>query len=139
MIATRPAVPADHAFVYATWLRAMKQGSMFGASISAPVFFEMHHHAIERLLKRGAMVTVAHPAGEPDTIIGYIVDERAKDVAILHWVYVKGGFRRMGVGEALLAAVGLDNHTPFVFTQATRLGEVLAKRRQATYVPYLFF
>jgi GNAT superfamily N-acetyltransferase len=109
-IETRPGTRADHAFVFATALRNIKASTAFARRISNTVFFALHHQVFERILERGTLV-IAHPAGDPQTILGYLLYERAEPGAkvagvavpevILQMVYVKKTFRGFGVGRTL--------------------------------------
>lgn len=110
-IATRQGTKADWAFVYATMLRNLKGSAPFARRISNTVFFALHHEVIERILARGGELVIAHPEDDPQTILGYLLFERAAPHAkvagvavpeiILHWVYVKKAFRGYGVARTL--------------------------------------
>ena len=95
----------DLPFVFATWLRNYYAGSLFAKRIPKNVFFKSHHQILERLMQRGAKALVAALPEDPDTIIGYVVFETKPEV--IHFAYVKGPFRRMGIGRELLAKTGL--------------------------------
>jgi GNAT superfamily N-acetyltransferase len=60
-------------------------------------------NTIGEILDRGARVVVAvvDLDGGGRRVLGYSVSEPAH--AVLHWLYVKDTYRRMGVGRALLA------------------------------------
>jgi GNAT superfamily N-acetyltransferase len=95
----RPGEPEDHAFIYATWLRSYRDSNAARSLVDDPRFYYEYHHAIiEAILSRGS-VTVAVAIGDPKTILGYAVHEPRT----LHYVYVKHGFRRMGIAKALLS------------------------------------
>lgn len=94
----RTGTSEDFSFVFATWLRSYKHSSHFAKRIPDRTFYVRHHAVIERILARGAELLVACPADAPETILGYLVREGAT----LHFLYVKGPFRRMGVAKALV-------------------------------------
>lgn len=100
-----------HAFVYATWLNAFRKLSDFAKPISSEVYFPAQHDRIERLLKR-CRLEVAVPYGaQASTIVGYSLT----DGAILHWLYVKGNWRRMSIGTALLKGKSLQQFTHWTY------------------------
>ena len=122
----RPGQPADHAFVYATWLRCYKHSSGFARRISDGVFYKFHHEAIRRILERGAALRVCGP--DTETILGYSVSEGGT----LHFVYVKKPFRRCGIARSLLAP------PPLLFTHWTKDWDLmLPNYPDAQYCPYL--
>lgn len=124
-----PGNEADHAFVYATWLRSYRQLSDFAKPIEKDVYFPHQHDRIQRLLERGRLdVAVLDEQDGWHTVIGYCVT----DGLLLHWVYVKGTWRRMGIARALLASKSLQE-----FTHLTYDFDHLAKKHpQWKYNPY---
>jgi hypothetical protein len=125
----RPAVPDDLGFIFSTWLKHYKQHSHLTRDVTNKVFFVRYHRIIERLLAR-SLTVVAHPDGKPSVILGYSVMEPP----IIHWVYVKGPWRRFGIGRLLLGGQNLDGCT---FTHWTNDIEAFRGRwPNAVYDPY---
>lgn len=92
-------------FVKKTWLRE------YAESATPPVsqtygdsFMTEHHRCIEAAIERGA-VTIASRQSTPTRICGFAVTERAWDrqCDVVHFVYVRGRWRKMGVAKLLLA------------------------------------
>lgn len=127
---TRRGLPEDVNCIYATWLRCYKHSSAFARRIPDRVFYEQHHAVVGRLLAR-AEVLVVTPRGEPGVILGYSVTEPS----VIHFVYVKKPFRRMGIATALL--VHLDPNA-CVFTHWTEGWDFLHRKwPNAQYNPYM--
>lgn len=132
-IELRVAKPEDLNFIFATWLKSYRHSSQFARRISNTVFFTWHHKVIERLIGRGAQISVAHPKGEPDVILGYGCAELFDGQPVVHFIYVKKPFRRMGVATKLLEGL-----TPTLFTHWTADTEWIVKKRpELMYNPYL--
>ena len=110
--AFRPLAAEDRAFVLSSWLRSYRYGSSFGRSFRNAEFFPGHHDVAERVLARSSTV-VAHLPDSPGVILGFLVHEPA----VLHYVYVKEQFRRLGIAWTLLAAAHLP--AAFRYTHAT--------------------
>lgn len=128
-ISIRQGMKDDSAFIFATWLRAYRHGSDFTRAIRDGVFFDFHSRLIARLLTHAA-VRIAHPAEEPGVILGYLVH----DGSVLHFCYVKAGWRRMGLARTLMQGMDLNR---CVVTHKTRLAEtILAKYPGVIYNPY---
>lgn len=129
-VAVVPGNPGDQAFVYATWLQSYRKLSDFAKPIPSELYFLGQHDRIERLLSKGRL-DVAVPEGETanvHTILGYCLTEGTR----LHWLYVKGNWRRMGVASRLLAGKQLSE-----FTHWTYDFDHLAKRLNTMkYNPY---
>lgn len=99
-IEIRVAKLEDIPFIYSTWLRSYRHASQFARKITTNVFYEMHHKVIDRFIERGGEVYIAHPAGEPDVILGYLCMDTVQPVA--QYIYVKKPFRKMGIARALI-------------------------------------
>lgn len=119
----------DLPFVFASWLQTYRH-STFARRIPKGVFFPAHHEVIARLLGRSDVI-IAHPAGDPDTILGYLVTERP---ALLHYAYVKFPFRRAGLCRMMVGAAHLDRCQLTHFTDDAR--HLLAILPHARYNPY---
>lgn len=142
-VETREGTEADVAFVFATWLRCYKRSSQFARHIRNDTFFAMHHLVVERILAR-ARVTVAHPAGDPETILGYLVSEPHAGGMLVHWLYTKAPFRRLGVATALLSTIGIEpgrvTFTHWTHKRDEDMGDtddLLRRWPGACYNPYL--
>ena len=126
----RRLAPEDLGFVFSTWLKHLKQHSHLTRNISNTVFFPHYHKTIEKLLAR-SIVVVAHQPDEPNTILGYAVLEPPT----IHWVYVKGPWRRFGIAKLMLSGIDLPNCS---FTHWTNDIEPLREKYPlAVYNPYL--
>lgn len=128
--AFRRNVGADENFIFATWLRCYKHSSAFARRVPDKTFY-LHHHAVVAGILDRAEVTVATLADSDSTIIGYSV----REPGVLHFVYVKKAFRRMGVATQLLAGTDVNG---CVFTHWTEGWDLLSKKwPNAQYNPYL--
>jgi GNAT superfamily N-acetyltransferase len=101
-IVVRSANANDRSFMLATWLQNYRRESYFAARIKDSIFYANHHEIADKLLAQETAL-VACPDDDSDTILGYIVVEPK----VLHWVYVKKAFRKMGIATRLLEASGL--------------------------------
>lgn len=102
-IAIRAGEADDLPFIFSAWLKSYRRSPTV-KDVPAKVYFAKQHDLIERLLTRSG-VLIAHPEGDPSTILGFAVVSPI-DTQTIHWVYVKHAFRRMGIARRLLA--GLD-------------------------------
>lgn len=125
----RAGVPDDHNFIKQTWLKCYRN-SAFARAIRDSVFFAFHHPIVERILARpGTAIRVACLPDAPEVILGYLVHEGG----VVHWVYTKGAFRRLGIASRLAEGLPAD----FAFTHRTTEAEaMLRKYPNATYNPY---
>lgn len=132
-VAVRPAITDDIAFIFSTWLHNFKSGSLFAKRIPYSVFFENHHRVLEHILARPEVqALVACPSDSPDTIVGYLIHEEN----LVHYIYVKGAFRKLGVGRALAVAAKLDLEK-VVCSHWTFVADELAKKWKLLYNPYM--
>ena len=135
-VEVRLAYLEDVPFIFSTWLKSYRYASTFARKISNDIYYKRHHLVIDLILKRaGSTVLVAHPVGEPNVILGYLVTERQPDGEdVIHFTYIKKSFRQMGVARALWK--GLDAEKNYLFTHYTADADWITKKYNLTYDPY---
>jgi GNAT superfamily N-acetyltransferase len=116
-------------FIYDSWTRAVARDSIWQplvgkrgvARTPVPPSLSLYYHDItlKKLLPKCTLLGACDP-DDLDVILGYVCYEPAvswevpsllsglKWRDVLHFVYVKGGFRRMGIGSRLLREAGID-------------------------------
>lgn len=128
MIEARKATDDDLRFVRDSWFESYRRGG-FAPEIGFDLFAPGQRNLIAAALKDPfTKVRVAFPLHEPTEILGWVCwhDET------VHFVYVKNGYRNMGVATGLL-----DLHKSAKFySHQTRAGVQLAKKRQLRFNPY---
>lgn len=128
----------DKEFLFSTWLRNYKHSSYFAKRIRPHVFFAGHHAIIDHLLRKPAVkIAVACPRGDSETILGYLAYELKEDAApVVHFVFVKQAFRKMGVARTLFQSAGIDPGS-IRFTHWTYpVDDAIKKWPEIIYDPY---
>lgn len=111
-ISLRPAEESDLQYVVKSWLRSYWHDSDY-ARAQGRVYHVEHRRLVLRLIQQGA-VTVAAWSGDPDTIIGFACTR----AGVVHYVYVREEFRRMGIAHLL---VGPMASHPVEYTHRTSI------------------
>lgn len=106
----------DLPFIYATWLESYRYDSNFGKSHRNNIFFQDYRKVVDLLLQI-SNVFVAASKDDPDIIYGYIAAQNVGPT--LHYIFVKGPFRRWGIGTALFDHVFPARHYPIQYTHKT--------------------
>lgn len=144
----RDARPADHNFIYNSWLRSNRRARN-AAQVPNDIYYTQHHKLVEDILARPTTRTyVITPTalGESDTICGYAVVEalpNAPAVHVVHYVYVKETFRRLGLAKQLLQHAGIpatraENALALTFvTHLTSHAEPATIKYGLVFNPYL--
>ena len=102
-IALRSYLPADRNFILATWLRGLYYGDSWFSLIPKSIFMSNYHKMLERLLDSpGVEVTVACLKDDEDVIMGYAVSRTVEGSSVLDWVFVKSGWRKLGIAKSLI-------------------------------------
>lgn len=116
VIAVRPAGPADLSFIFSGWLRSYHESEV-ARHVPNDVYFSSggHHGIVRRLLDEVGAV-VACSASDPTELYGFACGAPG----VLHYVYVKAAFRRLGVAKLLLGALGVID-APTVVTHHNRV------------------
>lgn len=121
----RRAMAADGRFLADSWLRSY-QGSYHVKRVPPDLYFDRHRRVMARLIARSETL-VAVDASDPLTIWGWICGEPGEH-AVVHYVYVKDGFRKVpgfSLGSQLVRAF-LDlcpEHRLISWTHDTRAAE----------------
>lgn len=128
----------DKEFVYSTWLRNYKHSSYFAKRVKPAVFFRGHQAIIDHLSRKPTFrVLVACNKEDPTQILGYLACERFDaGNPTVHFVYVKGAFRKMGIARQLFetASISLDECS---FTHWTLpVDDFIRRWPNMTYDPY---
>lgn len=110
----RSGTKADVPLVLDSWLDGWRKLE-FG-DVHPDRVFPAARRIVSALLQRpDTRLVVAHAEDMPDAILGYAV---FTPPAVLHWVYVKGMYRGIGLGRALVSeALSVDRAVTTVTTR----------------------
>lgn len=138
----RIASPGDHASIFSDWLRSARSAATY-RGIPSVVYFYWGHLMVEALLADvGVTWLVACASDDPTKIYGWLCGQRADaasgDQAIVHYVYVKKLYRRVGIASRLMAALE-SNATVLVATSMSESGKALLHDRTHIFNPFLLF
>lgn len=137
----RAPTPADTSFIFNSWLKSFRSNSEWARAMPPAIYFDNHKRVVDRLLKECGVLVAANPE-DPEQIFGYAVYQAtAGNVTILHWLYVKHTYRRLGIGGEIFRTVReLTRHKPelpVVGTHYTSLWNVLADKWRLVFNPYV--
>lgn len=150
----RAAEENDYNFVLSTWLKSYRQNNESARHIKPQIYFANHKRFIDRILDDSQCIIACNPE-EPTQIFGYGVFEEAADqVALVHCIYVKLTYRRLGIGTDLLytmlGAAQHDHALPVVIShlpdrslprggeeRPSSFWEILQPKWNLVYNPYL--
>ncbi len=134
--------PSDMPFIYRSILMGTYHGNKYGkgnkvdpkapidffSSISQDQFMASYHKFLESLFSRQSInVSVACLSSDSDVILGFSVYEPG----ILHFVFVKPHWRRIGIASALIPK---DTNT---VTGFTRVGDIIRRKKGLMFNPFL--
>jgi GNAT superfamily N-acetyltransferase len=100
----REAHDSDLSYVFDSWLKEYRVAPMC-THLDADVYFPYYRKHLRDILDRST-VTMACNMDDPDQIYGYAVHRKIGSVRVLSWIYIKGPYRRLGVGRALFDRIG---------------------------------
>jgi ribosomal protein S18 acetylase RimI-like enzyme len=99
-ILMRPARPEDQAFIYNSWLKAYRN-SKLTREWPNEIYYKAQAKAITQIFF-AAKTIIACSAEDKSQIYGYIVFQKVSETQIVHFLYVKQVFRRLGIGKSLV-------------------------------------
>lgn len=104
-------------------------------SLCRPFLADAVKQTIDWLLANGSTITVSCWADDPTVLSGFVCYNTKSDVPILHFVYVKNGFRGQGTGGDLVAVGRNSKPGKMHYTFRTRHTPKIL--REAAYSPFL--
>jgi GNAT superfamily N-acetyltransferase len=115
----RPASPDEMSFILDSWLKSYKFSPWAGV-MENHKYFVQQREAIEALLARGSQITVAE-VPDTDRVAGWICHEHKPGIDVVHYVYVKDPWRKMGIGGALVDETCREREILYTFrTRASK-------------------
>jgi len=111
----RPARDDDYGFVLNSWLKSYYNTAIIKPHINRGIFFRNEAKIVNKLIREDSITIACNP--EDDThIFGYICYR--VDPQVMHYVYMKQPFRRIGIAGGLLSSslsgkdIDVTYHTP---------------------------
>lgn len=128
----RPKTDNDMSFIYSSWLRS-NRGSVMSTKIPNNTYYHEHKKVINFLLKeREISIDILCSKDDPDHILGFISYENG----IIHFLYIKYSYRKMGFANFLLEKV--SNNSDIAFKTITHYNNYLRdKLALFDFNPYL--
>lgn len=102
MYRLRPARNEDFNFIANSYLKSYRTAPETRPMIN-DIYFPEYKSRLEHMARTGAIL-VACARDDDDQIFGYVITGQIGQYPILHYVYVKFPFRKVGIGKALLTS-----------------------------------
>lgn len=131
----RSANKDDIPFVYSTWLRSYKHSSPVTRCIRSDAFYAGHQKILDSILSsEGVTVVIACDREDLNLIFGFL----AYEPEIVHFVYIKKPFRKMGIAKKLLESQKIElNKCKTTHVTDEMLEMWTAGKTNIEYDPYL--
>ncbi len=99
----RDGKPEDIPFVMNSFLKKFRE-SIPIRLVTDRVYYENQHYVITQIMQApGAKLAVACDPEDENHVYGYVLSEElTPDWVLLHFCYVKGAFRKFGIGKTLI-------------------------------------
>lgn len=105
-ISIRPATSEDLPYIVTTWVRSFRE-SPYAGLVPNHLYYSVYEATVTDILARGATLLVACSTDDPDYIVGFAcwehVPGRFHSRHIVHYVFVREKFRRLGIARRLMA------------------------------------
>lgn len=144
----RDAVEDDYSFIYHSWLKSYRatwdRGANTTRHIDKDVYYYYQKHIIRDLLQESHVMVAVNP-DDLDQIYGYCLAQTSeRGCGVIHYIFVKQSFRRLGIATLLYAEARRRTHTlgrdPMIATHATGVfHKELGEKYNVIYNPYLLF
>jgi ribosomal protein S18 acetylase RimI-like enzyme len=129
----RSYLPEDTNFLYNSWLKSFRESIN---CIENEIFFKNHTKLLDKILKVSEVFIACNPEDE-DQIFGYVVRQKLGEISIIHYIYVKHTYRRLGFGNMMMDLFKAGQDIPHVTTHHTRMMDVVGEKWNLVFDPYL--
>lgn len=144
--------PGDYPVVMDSWLKSHQKHSHNGvrrmkwlrcgcgtknetpyplSPVKSDVYFEEQRWLINALLENSQLL-IACLDDDDDQVFGWV----CYAPSVLHYIYVKVPYRKMGVGRLMLDEAGITAESPATFTHITGKAFRFLGKRMKAYNPY---
>jgi GNAT superfamily N-acetyltransferase len=117
----------DLGFVLKSWIRSYAN-SPWAGSMSRDRQVQSIRGTVLDLIQRGMTVRVVCLTSRHDFLLGFIAYETPPEGPVVHYVYVKSGYRESGIASALLESIA--KNAKVRTSHRTPLGDYLFKGSQ---------
>lgn len=142
----RKARAGDVGFITSSWLKSLRDSTTYWG-VENRDYYTHHHNVLARLLARCA-VFVAVLDDDPDHIVGFICYEVYQGAIVIHYVYIKFGFRKLGIADMVVRRILEEEERvgkcDVLYTAKTEKSTHIVKDKEAKgqplgwrYVPWL--
>lgn len=129
----------EKAFIYNSWLKSFGKSAEARRMIGR-VYFQGYENIINKIKDSNAYVALALNPDDSDQILGYLVFSFDDEIAlsVIHYVYVKEAFRKLGIAKKLLEAVHeKPKEEAIICTFANDIFDELKDKYLLTYNPFM--
>ncbi len=125
--------PKDESFIYNSWLKSHRS-SPECKFLDNDTYYNNHKLIIQKILSReGTNIILACNPEDEDQIYGWLVEETyqlpsSSSTRVIHYIYVKYNFRRMGIGRMLFEKNPTPPMEPIPCTHQSHLWSVLKSK-----------
>lgn len=128
LILIRPVTKSDLGFVVRTWIESLRYGNDLFREIPEHTLFENYKKFIGQIIEKpSTVITIASLRDEPGLIIGFAVGQGTN---ILHYVYVREPWRKLGLARDLV-----PRETKYV-THLTFTGMAIKRKKNLIFDPF---
>jgi len=136
-IVIREATVDDAPFIFNSWLKSYKD-SDFARRVPNIIYFAEHHKLIEGLLSH-CSIYVACSEEDSNQILGYIVASSFTGTPIIHYIYIKHSFRKLGLATQLISSLSLNKSNMIAVTHWNKYATIASNKYHLVYHPYLLY
>lgn len=132
----RRATKRDIPFITNSWLRSLRNAPQV-QGIPNNTYYYQHHKLLEQLIPRSVVLVICNENDE-DQILGWCCAEVVDTALVVHYVYIKHPFRKLGLATRLVKLLEESEQPPAIMhTHMTEIGRRIVKEKDWVFNPYL--
>lgn len=135
----RQAKPSDLNFIRDSWLKGHGASAFSKYMPKREVYFKNHTPIVNGILDRASVLLCVNPE-DLDQIFSYMVFEIIGNAMIIHFIYTKDVYRKLGLASILIDSIRKQMFDPSIMcTHSTECFPFLREKFGIIYNPYLIW
>ena len=134
---TRQMASTDLNFILSSWPKSYRT-TIDNRRIVNGIYYPNMSNIVANILKKAQKSIIYNPEpGKDDHIFGYVVYDYVDGLLVLHYIYVKHMYRRLGIMSEMIKKLKKNDVLPVMCTFATDIFDIVKDDHNLMYNPFM--
>lgn len=133
----RKMVDGDVNFILSSWAKSYRTTKNNRRMVNG-VYYPNTTKVITEIMTRAEKIVIYNPEpGKKDHIFGYAIFEYIGDLLVIHFIYIKHMYRRLGIVSEIIKRLKKNDVLPIICTFATDIFDIKKDDYNLMYNPFM--